>query len=171
MDEKATGERIEPADAGRALAEVRRRQQQVVELSRIPRWYWWAVAALMVVLAVGADEEARHRGLFIGCLIAFLVGLAVATARVVVPTVRAPVRNAILGPEGVLWILGLVAAVIALTLAVTFTLRALGFDYPATAGCLAGGLLLGVGGPALMRRLSTLMQANLVGGTPAGGAR
>jgi len=42
-------------EAAQALAEIQRRQQQVIDQATVPGWYWWSVGALMVVLAVGVD--------------------------------------------------------------------------------------------------------------------
>jgi hypothetical protein len=36
------GEQLSPGEAARALDEIQRRQQQVIDLAAIPAWYWWA---------------------------------------------------------------------------------------------------------------------------------
>ena len=46
---------IDPAEARAALAEMERRQQQVIEGTLIPDWYWRAVALLAVGLGVAVD--------------------------------------------------------------------------------------------------------------------
>ena len=48
---------MQAAEASEALAEIRNRQRQVIDLATVPSWYWWAVGALMVVLAVGVDTR------------------------------------------------------------------------------------------------------------------
>jgi hypothetical protein len=72
--------------------------------------------------------------------------------------------HALLGPVGVLAILGFVAVVLAVSLPTAFALRAAGVRYPATGGVLAGAVLMVVGGPLLMRLLRRVMLANRSGG-------
>ena len=166
-------EQMLPEDAARALAEVDRRQRQVIALAAIPTWYWWAVGGLMVVLAVGVDVRTD---LWIGIAVSvFVPGMLAATGIVVAgPFRRALPRNDLLVPQGIFAILGFVGLTVGVTLAVAFSLRAAGVPYPATAGCVAGALVMGIGGRMLSRYLTRMMLHNRNGvgpraGTPGGG--
>jgi hypothetical protein len=74
---------VSPAEAAQALTDIQLRQQQVIDLATIPVWYWWAVGALMVVLAVGVD---LHSPVAIGLTVpVFVVGMLAAAGWVVSP--------------------------------------------------------------------------------------
>ena len=60
-------------------------------------------------------------------------------------------------------ILGFVAAIVGATIGLAFALRGAGVHYPATWACLAGGLIMGLGGPVLNRRLRRVMLGNRAG--------
>jgi len=160
--ELVMGDELQSADAGEALAEIQNRQRQVIDLAMVPHWYWWAVGALMVVLAVGVDTRTPAA---IGATVpVFVVGLLSATGVVIRAQFRdAQLRKGLLDGSGVLAILSFVAVIIGISLGTAFALRAAGVSYPATLGCLVGGLLMGLGGPILMRGLRQIMLRNRVG--------
>jgi len=154
---------VRPDDAAKALAHIRQRQEQVVDVTAIPAWYWWAVGALMVGLSLAVETR---RSTVIGLGVSgFVLGILAATGWVVRRALRVQVRNELLGARGVLLILGFVGAVVAVTLAVAFSLRAAGVGHPATLADLVGAAALIVGGPVLTRRLRRIMLANTAGGT------
>jgi len=149
-------------DAADALAEIQRRQQQVIDQATVPAWYWWAVGGLMVVLAAGVDT--RTPGAVGGAVAVFVVGLLSATWVVVRGQFRqARLRNGLLDGRGVMAILGFVAVIVGCTLGLAFALRAAHVHYPATLACLAGGVAMGLGGPVLMRTLRRIMLGNRAG--------
>jgi hypothetical protein len=43
------------AEAAAALAEIRRRQEHVIEAVLVPGWYWWAIAAGTVAIGAARD--------------------------------------------------------------------------------------------------------------------
>jgi hypothetical protein len=153
---------LRSAEAGEALAEIRNRQQQVIDLATVPTWYWWAVGALMVILAVGVDTRTPVAlGLTIS---AFVIGMLSATGMAVRAQFReAQLRKGLLDGRGVVAILGFVALIIGISLGTAFALRAANVSYPATLGCLVGGLVMGLGGPKLTRALRQVMLGNRVG--------
>jgi hypothetical protein len=153
---------FQSAEAGEALAEIQLRQRQVIDLAIVPSWYWWAVGALMVVLAVGVDNRTSTA---IGVTVpVFVIGLLSATGVVVRGQFRdAQLRKGLLDGKGVIAILGFVALIVGISLGTAFALRAAGVSYPATLGCLLGGLVMGLGGPVLMRGLRQIMLGNRIG--------
>jgi len=155
-------EQMGPGEAAQALDEIQRRQEQVIDLAAIPAWYWWAVGGLMVVLGVGVDIRTPAA---IGITVpVFVVGLLAVNAWVIVRAYRhAQLRNGLLDGRGVLAILGFVAVIVGVTIGLAFALRAAGVHYPATWACLAGGLVMGLGGPILNRWLRRVMLGNRAG--------
>jgi hypothetical protein len=154
---------VRPDEAAGALTEIARRRAQVVTLTIIPTWFWWAIAALMVGFSVAVDTR---RPLVIGIATAvFVIGVLIVTGRLVIGIVgRAQPRNDLLGPAGVLAILGFVAGILTVALPTSFALKAAGVRYPATAGILMTSVVMVVGGPLLTRYLRRLMLNNRAGG-------
>ncbi len=150
------------AEAAQALADIQLRQQQVIDLAMIPVWYWWAVGALMVILAAGVDS---HAAALVGVSVTvFVLGILAATGWVVGRAFRhAQLRNGLLDGRAVAAILGFAALIVGGTIGLAFALRAAGAGHPAPLACAAGGLALGLGGPVLMRRLRGIMLGNRTG--------
>ena len=155
-------DQVRPEEAARALTEIGQRQEQVIRLAVIPNWYWWAIAVLMVAFAAAVDTG---QGLIIGIGTAvFVAGVLTTTGWAVFRAVRsAQPRNDLLGPGGVVAILGFVAVTVGVSLAVAFILKASGVSYAATIGVSVTAVLLVVGGPMLMRYLQGRMLANRSG--------
>jgi hypothetical protein len=158
----AMSENVGPGEAAQALTEIQRRQQQVIDLAWIPAWYWWAVAGLMVVLAVGVDVRTP---VTIGIAVpVFVVGLLAVTGWVVGRAYRhAQLRRDLIDGRAVAAILAFVAVIAGGSIGLAFALRAAGVHYPATWACLAGGLVMGLAGPGLNRTLRRLMLGNRTG--------
>ena len=155
-------DQVRPEEAARALTEIGQRQEQVIRLAVIPNWYWWAIAVLMVAFAAAVDTR---QGLVVGIGSAvFVAGVLTTTGWVVVRAVHgAQPRHDLLGPGGVVAILGFVAVIVGVSLAVAFILKASGVSYAATIGVSVTAVLLVVGGPMLMRHLQGRMLANRSG--------
>jgi hypothetical protein len=153
----------QPDDAASALAEIGRRQGQVIEAVLIPGWYWWIVAAGMVGL--GAAVDYRHAVVLAVTVPVFVIVIVALTARLTFGTYRrVRVRDAdLLGTRGALLVVGTVWLSVGLTLACALGLRALGSPAPTTIATAAGGALLIVTGPWLMRRLRQLMLSRRAG--------
>ena len=154
---------MQPDEAASALAGIRQQQKQVIDAVLVPAWYWWAVAAGMVV--IGAATDTRR---------AVVLGVAIPVAAVIIAALtfgmifgtirRAQVRSAeLLGDRGALLIVGFVWLVVGLTLGIGFGLRAAGSPVPATIATVLGGAALAAGGPVLMRRLRAIMLGNRAG--------
>jgi hypothetical protein len=156
-------DRVRPDEAARALAEIGQRQEQVIKLTAIPRWFWWAVGVLTVGFSA-AIESKRPVAIAIGTVV-FALGIAATTSYVAIGGWRrAQVRNNLLGPGGALAIVSFVAVTVGVSLAVAFGSQAAGFDYPGTLGSTVGAVLMAIGGPLLTRHLHSVMLANRAGG-------
>jgi hypothetical protein len=153
---------LHPGEAADALAEIKKRQEQVIDRAIVPAWYWWAVGALMVVLAAGVDTRTD---LVLGITIpVFVVGILSATGVAVRGQFRdARVHGGLLDGRGVMAILVFVWLIVGCTIGIAFALRAAGVSYPATIACAAGGLAMGLGGPLLSRQLRRIMLGNRAG--------
>ena len=44
------------AEAAAELAEIQRRQEQVIKAVLVPVWYWWAMAAAIVAIGAARDS-------------------------------------------------------------------------------------------------------------------
>ena len=154
---------VQPDEAATALAEVRRRQQQVIDSATVPARFWWVVAAEMI--AIGAEVDSRSHlavAVIIPCAVVVLVAL---TGAIIfgVPG-RTRVRgNELLGPRGALGIVGYVWLIVGLTLGAGFVLRAAGAPAPATIATSVGGVAMAITGPFLSRWLRRTMLANRAG--------
>jgi hypothetical protein len=147
---------IEPGEAGTALAEIRRREHQVVDAAIVPTWFWWAIAIASV--ALGAIVDARN-GVAIGAAaVVYAIGVTVLALWVGLGGVRrVKVHEGLLGAEGAGLIVGFVGIVVPSTIALAFVLEAMGVAQAGTISTLACGAALVVGGPMLMRRLRLVM--------------
>jgi hypothetical protein len=155
-------DQIGPQEAARALTEIGQRQEHVIRLAVVPNWYWWAIAVLMVAFATAVDTG---QGLFVGIGTAvFVAGVLITTGAMVFRAVRsAQPRNDLLGPGGVVAILGFVAVTIGVSLAIAFTLTASRVSYAVTIGVSVTAMMLVVGGPMLMGYRQGRMLANRSG--------
>lgn len=154
-----------PREAAEALAEIRQRQEQVIDRALTPNWFWWAIGLLVVGFSIAVDTG---NGLVLGIGTAvFVLGNCAAVGVVVVRSLRhTRARGTLLGNAGALAIAGFILVVLAVSLPASFAFQALGMSYAATWGSLVCAVLMGVGGPVLMRRLRTRMLDRAATGTP-----
>lgn len=155
--------KLRPDEATRALAEIGRQQEQVIEAVLVPAWYWWVVAAGMVAIGAAADtHSAVVLGVVIPVAVVVIAGLTAAMIFGAYRRVRVR-SDELLGGRGALAIVGFVWLIVGLTLGLAFGLRAAGAHLPATIATLAGGAALVIGGPWLMRALRGIMLGNRAG--------
>jgi hypothetical protein len=145
------------AQAAAALAEIQRRQGNVIKAVLIPVWYWWVMAAAMV--AYGA---ARDSGKVV--VQAIVIPLAVLVMAVLIgaaiPGLRRRVQvNSATQPGGraALAIVGTIVLVAGVAVGIAASLAAARIPYPITIGCAAGAAVLVITGPLLIRYLRRLM--------------
>jgi uncharacterized membrane protein YgdD (TMEM256/DUF423 family) len=122
---------LRPDEAADALARIVGRQEQVIKHVIVPRWYWWTIAALMVGFAAAVDSRVPE--VIAVATIVFVVAVVNITGSLVRATLRrAQPRDELLGPLGVLAILGFVAVIVGVSLPISFALQAAAVPYPAT---------------------------------------
>jgi hypothetical protein len=147
-------ERIEPADAARALGEIDRRREQVIRRRVIPAWFWWVNALLIVALAASAESG---RGVLVWVGIAVFVAVSLA---ITVPVSRAgraaPVYHGGSRPPGytrrvLIGVAGFLAVLVGLTVAIGLSLKAIGVPYPATIAATVAAVAFALGGQMLVR--------------------
>lgn len=152
-----------PDEASAALAEIQSRQEQVIRAALIPTWYWWAVAVGMVVIGAAVDTK---RPTVIGVVVPIAaICIAALTVAMILGAGRgARIKsNELLGSRGALLIVGFDWLIVGVTLGLAFGLRAAGTPEPATISTALGGLLLGLSGTAVTRRLNKIMLDNRAG--------
>jgi hypothetical protein len=148
---------MKPAEAREALAEMERRQQQVIEQALVPAWYWWAVALATVGLGVAVDTRDSAAIAVAGTL--YGVGIALLTGWVAFGGLHhVKVDERLLGSRGAGLIVGFVWLVVGGTLGLAFALQAANVRSAGALATLACAIALVVGGPALMRRLRAIMR-------------
>lgn len=156
-------EPVRPDQAARSLAEIRAQQEQVINVTVIPVWFWWLLGGLMVALAAAVESGDRLTiGFGVGV---FVLGVLAATGWVVRRAQHVQPRNDLLGWRGVTVIVGFVALVVGASFAVALGLTAAGVAHPATLSNLLTAVMLIVGGPTLMRTLRRIMLDNRAGST------
>ncbi len=152
-----TGTGATGAEAAAELAEIQRRQKQVIKAALVPFWYWWALAAPIV--AYGAARDSRNL-----VVQATVIPLAVLAMVVVIaagiPELRrrvkvhsAPQTTARMAAA----IFGMIVLVDAVAISIAASLDAAHFRYPVTIGCAAGAAVLVIAGPLLNRYMRRLM--------------
>jgi len=142
-----------PPEDARPWADSGTRQAQLSEALRVPRWYWWLVAALTVGLGAVVDRlvERPHPALLALAAAVYAVLVAGTTGWLIVGRTRAHGSRVLLGERGVVALVGFVWLLVGVSLGVGFGLRSAGVGQPATLACLVCALGLIVGGPALLR--------------------
>src|SRR5258708_34452520 len=110
--------------AAGSLAEIRRRQGQVVEAVLVPAWYWWVVTAGMI--AIGAAADSRNRVVLAVAIPVAVVVIAALTGGMIFGAYRGVRVNdsELLGGRGAGAIHPLASGGAGARTAVAFTLRA-----------------------------------------------
>ena len=170
----AAGTGATGAEAAAALAEIQRRQEQVIKAVLVPGWYWWAIAAAMV--AIGAARDSGDLVVQAITIPLAVLVMAVLTGAMIPdyaaasrctrhaaprPRRRRDIRHDIAGRRG--------------DIGTAASLAAARVPYPVTIGSAAGAAVLVIAGPLVNRYLRRLMlsqarqqinDAPQAGGTP-----
>ena len=163
------------AEAAAELAEIQRRQEQVIKTTLVPVWYWWALAAPIV--AYGAARDSGNLVVqavtipLAALVMIVLIGATIPELRrrvkVHTPQTSARAAAAIIGA-----IIGMIVLVDGVILGTAASLHAAGAPYPATIGCAAGAAVLVIAGTLLnayARRLMLRQARQQISGTPQAG--
>ncbi|KOV87205.1 hypothetical protein [Nocardia sp. NRRL S-836] len=155
-------ENVSADDAARALDEINRRADQVIEKTLVPDWFWWVVAGLNVALTAALESETP---LVIGIGTGlFVLGTVVVSGTLVTNALRhAQVRNNLVGANGVLAVLAFVALILAVTLPAAFLLDAADVPHAAVIVTAVSGVVMIIGGPVLMRYIRRTMRSHRAG--------
>lgn len=153
---------IPPIDAEIALAEMRARRQQVVETNLVPRWYWPAIGAMML-LFVGSVESGIV-WLVVAGSVAYALGLG-AVIFAVVRKARVQVRQDLIGARGIVAIMAFALLLVVFGVGLGFALEALSVPFPATLAIVPVAVALTAGGPLLMSYLRRLMLSRPLAGS------
>ena len=145
------------AEAAAELAQIRRRQEQVVQTALVPAWYWWALAA--PIIAYGAARDSRNLVVQVTVIplavlvLAVLIGAGIPELRRRVKVHSTPQTTARLAAA----IFGMIALVDGVAISTAASLAATHFRYPVTIGCAAGAAVLVIAGLLLNRYSRRLM--------------
>jgi hypothetical protein len=160
-------------DAAAELAEIQRRQEQVIKAVLVPAWYWPAMAASIV--AYGAARDSGHLAVQATVIPLAWVAMAVLTGAVI-PELRRRVKVHSAtqpGARGVAAVIGMIVLVNVVAISTAASLAAAHFPYPVTIGCAAGAAVLVITGPLLNRYVRRLMlskaRQQMSGAPQAGG--
>ena len=152
-----TGTSAIGADAAAELAEIQRRQQQVIKAVLVPVWYWWVMAAAIV--AIGAARDS-HDLVVLAITIPLAVLVMVVLTGAMIPEVRrrVQVHSATQpGARGVVAIFGMILLVNAVIIATAASLTAHRVTDPLTIGYAAGAAVLVIAGPLVIGYCRRLM--------------
>jgi len=144
-------------EAAAELAEIKLRQQKVIESVLVPVWYWWVMAAGMV--AIGAARDSHDRVVqAITIPLAVLVMVVLTGAMIPEVRRRIQVHSATQpGAHGAAAIFGLIVLVNAATIATAASLAGHRVAHPLTIGYGAGAAVLVIAGPLVMGYCHRLM--------------
>jgi hypothetical protein len=157
---QSAGSAATGAGAAAELAEIGRRQQQVIKAALVPVWYWWLMAADGVAIGAARDSH-DHLVLAITFPLAALVFAVQIVATI--PGVRRRVRvhgAVIPAAQAAVAIPGLILLVGGVAGAVSVSLIDHRVPHPLTIGYAAGGAALVIAGPLLNRYFRGLMLTN-----------
>jgi hypothetical protein len=162
------------AEAAAELAEIQRRQEQVIKATLVPAWYWWVDAA--AIIAIGAARDSGSPP--VNATVIPLAALVMVVLSVVgTPTWRHRVQlsdaTQPADARAAAAIFGMIMLVVAVTISTAATLAAAHYRYPGTIGCAAGAAVLVITGPLVVRYVRRLMlrraRQQISGAPQAGG--
>jgi hypothetical protein len=147
-------------EAAAALAEIKRRQERVVETVLVPVWYWWIMAAGMVAIGAARDNgSAVVQAITIPLAVLVMAGL---TARTI-PAVRRRVQVHSTTQPGARGAAAISALILLIDVAIVTTAASLAGAHDrdaATIATAAGAAVTIIAGPLVNRYLGALMLSN-----------
>jgi len=156
------------------LAEIQRRQEQVIKAALVPFWYWWTLA--VPIIAIGAARDSGSLAVqetvipLAVLVMAVLIGLGIPEIRRRVKVYSTP--QAV--PRAAAAIFGMIALVDGVILGTAAGLHANHLRYPGTIGCAAGAAVLVITGPLLngysRRLMLSQVRQRMSGASQTGGS-
>jgi quinol-cytochrome oxidoreductase complex cytochrome b subunit len=144
------------AEAAAELAEIQRRQEQVIKAVLVPVWYWWVIAAAIV--AIGAARDSGDLVVQAITIPLAVLVMAVLTGAMI-PEVRRRVQ--VHSPQTrartAAAIIGMIVLVDGAIVGTAASLHAARVPHPGTIGCAAGAAVLVITGPLVNRYVRRLM--------------
>ncbi|MFW0785097.1 hypothetical protein AAFP35_11285 [Gordonia sp. CPCC 206044] len=143
-----------PDQAREALAAADGARQRVADEVGLPRTYWWVMAAAWVILGVLGDLGPAW--LATVATIVFAVGHSAAAARLLNGRRRTPrlqVRADVAGRRVPAVVIGMLIALVALTIGAALLLAADGAEHAAIWAAVIVAAIVGFGGPEIFRTL------------------
>lgn len=153
-------EKNAPEDARAALEAAERAEQQVADEVGLPRVYWWGMAAGWVVL--GTLGVYAPVWLAAAATVLFGVGHSILASQLLGGrrrTSRLQVSATVAGPRTPIVVIGMLLGLVAITAGLGFALDADGADHPALWASAIMGLVIGFGGPEILRTLRHAFRA------------
>jgi hypothetical protein len=138
-------------EAAAELAEIQRRQEQVINAAFVPGWVWWAYAAAIIAIGVARDSGKPAVEATVISLAALLI-VALAVAGTPSWRHRVKVHGAAQRDSRYVAAIFLMDMLVAgVAIAVAASLAANHVHYPATIACAAGAAVLVIAGPLVNR--------------------
>ncbi|MGW6118016.1 hypothetical protein ACWFRF_03155 [Nocardia sp. NPDC055165] len=147
-------ENIAPDQARAALAAIEHARRRVAEEVGLPRGYWWAMAAGWVVLGVIGDLGPSW--LIIAATLIFGAGHSFVASRLLGGrrrTDQVHVSAAVAGRRTPIVVVGMLFALVGLTIGVAMALNADGDRNPGIWAGVLVAAIIGFGGPEILRVL------------------
>ncbi|MFC8381776.1 hypothetical protein [Nocardia sp. NPDC057272] len=147
-------ENVAPDQARAALEAVERARSRVAEEVGLPRAYWWGMAVGWVVLGLIGDLGPQW--LIIAATVTFGAGHAFVASRLLSGrrrTDQVHVSAAVAGRRIPIVVVGMLFALVALTIAVAMVLHSGGAGNPGIWAAVLVAAIIGFGGPDILRVL------------------
>ncbi|MEV6768383.1 hypothetical protein AB0N05_07085 [Nocardia sp. NPDC051030] len=147
-------ENVEPDQARAALDAVEQARRRVAEEVGLPRGYWWAMATAWVVL--GAIGDLGPGWLVLAATLIFGAGHSYVASRLLDGrrrTDQVRVSAAVAGHRTPIVVVGMLIALVALTVGVAMALDADGDRSPGIWAGILVAAIIGFGGPEILRVL------------------
>jgi peptidoglycan/LPS O-acetylase OafA/YrhL len=144
------------AGAAAELAEIQRRQEQVIKAVLVPVGYWWVIAA--AIIAIGAARDSGNLVVQATVIPLAVLVMAVLTG-MMIPEVRRRVQVHTPQTDGraAAAIFAMIVLVDGLIISLAISLAAAHVPHPVTIGCAAGAAVLVITGPLVNRYVRRLM--------------
>jgi quinol-cytochrome oxidoreductase complex cytochrome b subunit len=153
----SAGSGLTGAEAAAELAEIQRRQGQVIKAVLVPGWYWWVMAAAIVAIGAARDSgDPVVQAIIIPLAALVIAVLIIAT----IPAVRRRVQvHSATQPDAraAAAIFGMILLVDGVIIGTAASLAAARVPHPITIGSAAGAAVLVIVGPLVNRYARWLM--------------